>query len=159
MGIISIFNVDLFVIYIVLYRWLLIGLLCGLHYINRYGVVDVPGWSYGKGLFFWLFSGGFFISLRGLPPLAGSALKLAGILVLIYDFPIFLGILIFSSMVRLYYYLNIFINRVVCLAAGNFSTYDGLIVNGHLVLLVIGVIVLNWLGGFPLFLVCGNILI
>lgn len=143
MGMICIYNVNLFVVYIVLYRWLLGGLLCGLHFINAYSVVNVPGWSYRKGLFFWLLRGGFFVSLRGLPPLAGSALKLTGVLVLIYDFPIFLGVLIFTSMIRLYYYLNIFINRVVCLGAGSYLVYDGLTIRRHLVLLVVGVVVLN----------------
>ena len=70
-----------------------------------------------------------------------------------------LSVLILTSMVSLYYYLNIFINRVVCLAAGSFSVYDGLIINSHLILLIIGVIALNWLGGLPLFLVCGNMVV
>nr|YP_006576384.1 NADH dehydrogenase subunit 2 [Iridona iridescens]AEV94278.1 NADH dehydrogenase subunit 2 [Iridona iridescens] len=154
MGLICMMNLNLFVIYMFLYSWLLGGLLCSLHIINSYSVVDVPGWCSSKGLFFWVFSGGFFISLSGLPPLAGSALKLAGVLTLIYDFPIFLSVLIFSSMVSLYYYLNMFINSVVCLGSGSYSIYDNMVMNTGMVVVMIGVLVLNWLGGFPLFLGC-----
>jgi len=156
MGIICMLNLELFILYIILYSCLLGGLLCALHIINSYSVVDVPGWSYGKGLFFWVFRGGFFISLRGLPPLAGSALKLLGVLTLIKDFPLFLTLLIFSSMVRLYYYLNIFINRLVCLGAGNYSIYDSLLVSNRLLIVIIRLVILNWLGGLPLFLICGG---
>lgn len=51
-GLICILNLELFVVYILLYTCLLGGLLCALHLMNCYVVVDVPGWSYSKGLFF-----------------------------------------------------------------------------------------------------------
>lgn len=47
------------------------------------------------------------LTLRGLPPLIGSALKLVGIITLVEDLTIRLGLLILSSVVRLFYYLRV----------------------------------------------------
>ena len=68
--------------------------------------------------------GRFFLSLSGLPPLVGAVLKLAGAVIIIGRYPLFLCILIGTSMVSLYYYLNVFVNRVVGLGRGQFGIYD-----------------------------------
>ena len=78
---------------------------------------------------------------------------------LIYDFPILLGILILTSIIRLYYYLRMFINRVVCLGVGNYSIFDGLAISGRLVTIIVRLVVVNWVGGIVLFLLCGNMVL
>jgi len=146
----------LFFFYIILYSTLLAGLLLSLHAINSYRVTNIPGWSFCNGLVFWVFCGGFFISLRGLPPLAGSALKLIGILVVIGRYPITLVFLILSSIISLYYYLRIFITRVSCLGSSNYGLNSRFLDSKGLIFLVRFIAVLNWVGGFPLFISCGR---
>ena len=77
-----------------------------------------------------MFRGGFFLSLRGLPPLVGSGLKLLGILVIssCYLFP--LVFLIGRSMVRLYFYLNIFIGGLVGVGGCGYVSYRSLMRGG-----------------------------
>jgi NADH:ubiquinone oxidoreductase subunit 2 (subunit N) len=94
-------------------------------------------------LFFWVFRGGFFISLSGLPPLAGSALKLLGVLTIVFQYPVLLAVLIFTSMVSLYYYLRMFINSLVCLGSGNYSIYRDLIVRSRLIVTITIIMSLN----------------
>lgn len=87
--------------------------------------------------------------------MAGSALKLLGVLVIVAEYPFILTVLIGSSIVRLYYYLRVFINRVVCLGSGMYNNFAGIAERGRVIIIVCRVTVLNWVGGLPLFLVCG----
>ena len=96
--------------------------------------------------------------MRGLPPLAGCALKLVGILVIFNSFPFFLRVLIFSSIVRLYYYLTIFINRVVRLGAGRFDFYRVKFLNLRMASFIILFVLVNWFGGLPIFMLGGRLL-
>jgi len=152
-------RVDLFFFYIILYTILLVGLLLTLHIINSYRVTNIPGWSFCNGLVFWVFCGGFFISLRGLPPLAGSALKLMGILVVIRSYPVTLVFLILRSIISLYYYLRMFITSVSCLGSSNYGLNTRFLDSKGLILLIRSIIVLNWVGGFPLFIICGRFIL
>nr|AJC10854.1 NADH deshydrogenase subunit 2 [Macoma balthica] len=156
MGLIALLSVDLFFFYMILYTILLVGLLLTLHIINSYSVVNIPGWSFCNGLMFWVFCGGFFISLSGLPPLAGSALKLMGILVVIGSYPVTLVFLILSSMISLYYYLSMFITSVSCLGSSNYGLNTSFLDSKGLMLLISSMMVLNWAGGLPLFIMCGS---
>lgn len=126
-GLVVLIRAQLFLWYICLYRFILVGLILGLNAINSYRLIQIPGWSLRKGLIFWVFRCRFFISLSGLPPLAGSALKLIGILIIINRSPIYVGVLIISSIVSLYYYLTIFIGSVVYVGGGGFSIYNRLV--------------------------------
>lgn len=87
--------------------------------------------------------GRFFISLRGIPPLAGCALKLIGIMVISASHSAMLGVLILRSMIRLYYYLSVFINRVVCLGRVSHSVYRDLRNRGVIVAILTLVVVFN----------------
>lgn len=158
-GLISILSLKIFIAYIILYRLLLSGLLLVLHLINSYRVYNIPGSLKRKGIFFWLFRGGFFISLRGVPPFAGSALKLAGVLTIINRYPLFLIMLIFSSIIRLYFYLSIFIRSVICLSDSKSSFYLNNRLARRFIMPVALLVLVNWVVGLPLFLVCGSLLI
>nr|YP_006576396.1 NADH dehydrogenase subunit 2 [Hiatula diphos]YP_009642896.1 NADH dehydrogenase subunit 2 [Hiatula acuta]AEV94290.1 NADH dehydrogenase subunit 2 [Hiatula diphos]QCQ20460.1 NADH dehydrogenase subunit 2 [Hiatula acuta] len=150
-GLVVMLSSELFLYYIVLYSLLLVGLLLGLNSLNSYSVSSVAGWGLGKGLLFWLFSCSFFISLSGLPPLAGFAMKLLGVLLLAAQYPLYLFILIGTSMVSLYYYLSMFISSVVYVGGSKFVVSDGVVVGsvgGFLI--VFGI--MNWLGGLPMFM-------
>lgn len=57
------------------------------------------------------------MSLAGIPPFAGFFLKLAGVFMVVNKFPLLLGVLIVRTMVRLYFYLNIFFRRVFCVGS------------------------------------------
>nr|YP_006576420.1 NADH dehydrogenase subunit 2 [Semele scabra]AEV94314.1 NADH dehydrogenase subunit 2 [Semele scabra] len=155
MGLISVLDAWVFVLYMSLYSVLLGGLLSCLNATSSYKVVDMPGWSGSRGLYFWVFSGSFFISLGGLPPMAGSALKLVGVMTILASFPGALVFLIFSSMVSLYYYLSIFVNSVVCLGGSSYSLYGGVSLDKGVGGVVSLVAVINWVGGLPLFCLCG----
>lgn len=158
-GLISILRLKIFLIYIFLYRILLSGLLSVLHVINSYSIYDIPGSLIRKGVFFWIFRGAFFVSLRGIPPFAGCALKLAGILVIINNYPFYLGVLIMTSIVRLYFYLTMFIRRVICLNDPKHRFYIRKFQEAGILSPVRAVVLFNWFGGLPLFLICANILI
>merc|ERR1712179_239589 len=106
-----------------------------------------------------LFRGGFFISLRGVPPFAGSALKLAGVLTIINRYPLFLIVLIFSSIVRLYFYLRMFIRSVICLRDSKSRFYLNRGITKGFIMPVILLVLINWVVGLPLFLICGSLLI
>lgn len=75
--------------------------------------------------------------------MAGSALKLVGVLVLINRYPFFLGVLIITSIVRLYYYLSIFINSVVRVGVGSYRLYGKLCVRNHIIFIIIFIVILN----------------
>jgi len=158
-GLVSVLSLKIFIIYIILYRLLLSGLLSVLHSINSYRVYNIPGSLKRKGVFFWLFRGGFFISLRGVPPFAGSALKLAGVLTIINRYPLFLIVLIFSSIVRLYFYLRMFIRSVICLRDSKSRFYLNRGITKGFIMPVILLVLINWVVGLPLFLICGSLLI
>lgn len=143
----------------VIYSVLLGGLLLSLHVFNLYKVVDVPGWVSGGKLMVWLLVGRFFISLRGIPPLLGSGLKLMGIMIIIGRFPLVLGVLILSSMVSLYYYLRVFIGSVVCLGSVSSVGYSPYEISKGLVGVLMMLVVLNWLGGVIIFIVCGGLVV
>nr|YP_006576444.1 NADH dehydrogenase subunit 2 [Solecurtus divaricatus]AEV94338.1 NADH dehydrogenase subunit 2 [Solecurtus divaricatus] len=159
MGLVSILSSELFLYYMILYSGLLVGLLYGLNAINSYSFFSVPGWNLGKGLFFWIFGCSFFISLSGLPPLAGSALKLVGVLTIVDKYYFYVVVLIGSSMISLYYYLSVFISGVVCIGGNSFSFYDSLAGGSGLGLIIIMLVGLNWVGGFPLFMICGGLVL
>nr|YP_009642908.1 NADH dehydrogenase subunit 2 [Gari elongata]QCQ20472.1 NADH dehydrogenase subunit 2 [Gari elongata] len=156
-GLVVMLSSELFLYYIVLYSLLLAGLLWGLNLLNSYSILSIPGWSFSKGVLFWIFSCSFFISLSGLPPLAGSAMKLLGILVLVGQYPIYLSVLIFTSMISLYYYLTMFISSVVCVGGSSFSVLDGIVFGGVSYMFVL-LGVMNWIGGLPLFMLAGMLL-
>nr|QID02648.1 NADH dehydrogenase subunit 2 [Scrobicularia plana] len=123
MGLVCLLSLKVFVLYMILYSVLLSGLLSVLHMINSYSIYNVPGSLSSKGVFFWLFSGGFFVSLSGIPPFAGCALKLAGIMTIIGSYPLYLTVLIMTSMVSLYFYLSMFISSVICLSDSKYNFY------------------------------------
>lgn len=158
-GLVCILNLNMFIVYIFIYGVLLRGLLRSLHLINSFRADNFIGISRRKGIFFWIFTGRFFISLRGIPPLAGCALKLVGILVILNYFPVCLVLLILSSIIRLYFYLGVFINRVVCIRDLGFNYYALKNLNRSVVFFMLIIGVVNWLGGFPLFLVCASLII
>lgn len=91
--------------------------------------------------------------------MAGSALKLVGVLVVIRSYPVILVVLILSSIISLYYYLSIFIRRITCLGSSNYRLSRGVLRSKGLMALVISIMALNWLGGFPLFLLCGGLIL
>lgn len=91
--------------------------------------------------------------------MAGSALKLMGVLVVIRSYPFILVFLILRSMISLYYYLSIFIRRVTCLGSSNYNLSRRFLDSKGLMLLVRFIIVLNWAGGFPLFIMCGGLIL
>nr|YP_009642920.1 NADH dehydrogenase subunit 2 [Sanguinolaria ovalis]QCQ20484.1 NADH dehydrogenase subunit 2 [Sanguinolaria ovalis] len=150
-GLVVMLSSELFVYYMFVYVLLLVGLLLGLNSVNSYGVSAVPGWGLGKGLLFWIFSCSFFISLSGLPPLAGFAMKLLGVLLLASQYPLYLSVLIGTSMVSLYYYLSMFISSVVCVGGTKFNVSDGVVLGGVSSLLIFFGLI-NWVGGLPLFM-------
>ena len=94
-----------------------------------------------------------------MPPFAGSALKLAGVLTIINRYPLFLIMLIFSSIIRLYFYLSIFIRSVICLSDSKSSFYLNNRLARRFIMPVALLVLVNWVVGLPLFLVCGSLLI
>nr|AQZ26099.1 NADH dehydrogenase subunit 2 [Semelidae sp. STW-2017] len=159
MGLIVILNLKIFLFYMFIYGMLLTGLLSSLYVMNSFKVVNFGGFLESKGIFFWLFSGSFFMSLSGVPPLLGCSLKLMGVMVIINNFPLFLSLLILSSMVSLYFYLSIFISSVVCLTDCNMNFYNSVFSNKGIFFFIIFFMLINWFGGLPLFLMCGSMLI
>ena len=89
--------------------------------------------------------------------MAGCALKLVGILVIFNSFPFFLRVLIFSSIVSLYYYLSIFINRVVRLGTAGSDFYGGFCLSVRMLVIITVAVLVNWLGGLPLFIISGGL--
>lgn len=59
---------------------------------------------------FWVWIGLYFLSLGGLPPFFGSALKILGVFNLSGLTPLVLIALIGRSLISLFYYLNMFFN-------------------------------------------------
>lgn len=51
-GLLSLVQPELFLLYFLLYGLILVGLLTGLNLINSYSLVRVPGWRLSKGLLF-----------------------------------------------------------------------------------------------------------
>jgi hypothetical protein len=92
-----------------------------------------------------------------MPPLSGFVLKLAGVIVLVNNYPIFLLGLIFRSMVRLYFYLSVLIRSVVSVGG------VGVRAQGNLSIFIrtrtpLGLLrCLNWFGGLPLLIVCSGV--
>lgn len=158
-GLICVLSVNLFLIYILIYSILLSGLLISLHVINSFNVNNIVGDVNSKGVFFWLFRGRFFISIRGVPPLAGSALKLIGVLLIVNVFPLYLSFLVLRSIISLYFYLRVFIRSVVCLGDLNVNFYRFVNHGSSVFIFIIVLALVNWVGGFPLFLICANIVL
>ena len=97
--------------YLVIYRIILLGLLYCLSLSHSYCLQHVPGLFLERNKnSFWVWVGVYFISLGGLPPFFGSALKILGVLNLSQRVPLALLVLIGSSLIRLFYYLNMFFN-------------------------------------------------
>jgi NADH:ubiquinone oxidoreductase subunit 2 (subunit N) len=145
-------NLGAFIWYYLLYSLILSGLLIGLRLVNYYNSFGGVNWSESGGLIFWIFSGSYFLSLAGMPPFSGFFLKLVGVVVVVSSSPFFIGVLIFSAIVRLYFYLSIFLRSVFCV-----SSVDYMVLSSHLrkrriplIIFILGL--LNWLGGIPLLL-------
>nr|YP_006576408.1 NADH dehydrogenase subunit 2 [Nuttallia olivacea]AEV94302.1 NADH dehydrogenase subunit 2 [Nuttallia olivacea] len=159
MGLICLLNLKVFMFYMTIYSIILGGLICSLHMGNAYRLVEVPGWSDKITSSFWMISGGFFLSLGGLPPLLGSSLKMVGVLTIISSYPGYLFILIGCAMFSLYYYLSVFISCMVCVGVGSSSIIDGMVFSQLGALPLSLMMVLNWLGGLPAFLVCSSLVV
>nr|YP_010447201.1 NADH dehydrogenase subunit 2 [Donax dysoni]UTM92209.1 NADH dehydrogenase subunit 2 [Donax dysoni] len=151
-------NLEMFIAYMFLYSLLLIALLMGLNMMSNQSINESPGWGDLKGLTFWVFSGSYFISLAGVPPMAGFVLKFAGVFILVKVYPLFLIILLISSMISLYFYLNMLISSLVCLGSMGYTSLSYNIFSRSVAFYVLAFNSVNWLGGLPLFLVAGFII-
>nr|YP_002038865.1 NADH dehydrogenase subunit 2 [Sinonovacula constricta]ACF41617.1 NADH dehydrogenase subunit 2 [Sinonovacula constricta]AEV94322.1 NADH dehydrogenase subunit 2 [Sinonovacula constricta] len=98
-------------VYLLVYSFVLAGLLYSLSLSHSYCFQHVPGLFFGgSGNSFWIWIGLYFLSLGGLPPFFGSVLKILGVFNLSSVMPLALMVLILSSLISLFYYLNIFFN-------------------------------------------------
>lgn len=107
MGLLCLRGSVSFLLYMALYIVILGGFVSSLwlSHLSYVGGLTIKN-SKGGNVVFWVRA--FFLSLAGLPPLLGSVLKLYGVLVLNNNFLLVLRVLIFRSVVRLFYYLNMF---------------------------------------------------
>lgn len=98
-------------IYLLVYSLILLGLLYSLSLRHSLCLQHVPGLFFGgRNNSFWVWVGLYFLSLGGLPPFFGSVLKILGVFNLSFSMPLALIVLILRSLIRLFYYLNIFFN-------------------------------------------------
>ena len=155
-GILCLLSQVSFLTYLIIYRLILIPFLISLWKGGRSCVLRLSGVSYKERRAQLIWIGVYFLSLRGLPPLFGAFLKLYGIIVLYKRFLFFLIVLVFSSLIRIFYYLNIFFNFFVCLGGVSFfidrlKTVFNLKINflislAILVNCVIGLVFLTYIG-------------
>lgn len=104
-------RISRLLLYLRVYRIILLGLLYCLSLRHSYCLQHVPGlFLRGRKNSFWVWIGVYFLSLGGLPPFFGSVLKILGVLNLCSRMPVALILLIIRSLIRLFYYLNIFFN-------------------------------------------------
>nr|YP_009431947.1 NADH dehydrogenase subunit 2 [Donax trunculus]ATA66396.1 NADH dehydrogenase subunit 2 [Donax trunculus] len=155
MSLILMSDLEIFIGYFMLYSLLLGGLLMGLNLINHYTVNGGVSWSEVSGFLFWLFGGSYFLSLVGMPPFAGFFLKLAGVFMIVNKFPLLLGVLMVSTMVSLYFYLNMFFSSVFCVGSMDYGMLSSSLLEYKIPAAVLFLSILNWLGGIPLILFSG----
>nr|YP_010835859.1 NADH dehydrogenase subunit 2 [Novaculina chinensis]WGC44275.1 NADH dehydrogenase subunit 2 [Novaculina chinensis] len=111
-------------IYLLVYSLILLGLLYSLSLSHSLCLQHVPGLFFGgSNNSFWVWVGLYFLSLGGLPPFFGSVLKILGVFNLSFSMPLALMVLILSSLISLFYYLNIFFNFSLSLS-GNKSYFS-----------------------------------
>nr|WDE73840.1 NADH dehydrogenase subunit 2 [Panopea japonica] len=112
MGLLCLSSSMSFLLYMLLYSVILGGFVFSLwlSQLSYVGGLNSKN-SSENSVVFWVSA--FFLSLAGLPPLLGSALKLYGVLVLNNSFLLVLSVLILSSVVSLFYYLNMFFSLSV----------------------------------------------
>lgn len=122
--IVSIVSVFVFFCYIILYSLVLGGLVLGLVGVNASSVYNNRGIV--GSLFLrnhWIWVGIYFLSLAGVPPFSGIFIKIMSVVVLCGIQPVFLVILIISSLIRLYFYLGIFFS--LYLRGGGRAVFGG----------------------------------
>nr|YP_009431973.1 NADH dehydrogenase subunit 2 [Donax vittatus]ATA66422.1 NADH dehydrogenase subunit 2 [Donax vittatus] len=159
MGLILMNDLEVFLGYLLIYSGLLGGLLLGLNMINHYTVSGGVSWSDVGGFMFWVFGGSYFLSLAGMPPFSGFSLKMVGVLILVGNYPMFLGVLMLSAMISLYFYLSMFFSSLFCVGSMDYSilSYQSLINSFPLMVIILGI--MNWLAGIPLLIFCGSMII
>jgi len=105
------------VVYFIVYRVVLGLLILKLFNLNIYRYLDISKKIKSKTLFPVFLD---FISLAGVPPFLGSIPKILVILLCFKRFPVGVFFLIFSSIIRLYYYLRVVISLGVGLGSSFF---------------------------------------
>nr|UJM44238.1 NADH dehydrogenase subunit 2 [Ensis leei] len=111
MVLLAVSSISSLLLYLSVYSMILLGLLYCLSLSHSYCLQHVPGlFLSGSKNSFWVWIGVYFLSLGGLPPFFGSVLKILGVLNLCSSMPVALMLLIMSSLISLFYYLNIFFN-------------------------------------------------
>nr|YP_009108162.1 NADH dehydrogenase subunit 2 [Panopea globosa]AIU56071.1 NADH dehydrogenase subunit 2 [Panopea globosa] len=107
MGVLCLVSGMNFLLYLLLYSAILGGFVLSLWLSQvSYGYMLNSKAVAKESMVFWVSV--YFLSLGGLPPLLGSVLKLYSILILSSNFLLVLGVLIFSSVISLFYYLGMF---------------------------------------------------
>nr|QWS05427.1 NADH dehydrogenase subunit 2 [Cultellus attenuatus] len=119
LAVVSFFSI---VVYLVVYSIILLGLLYSLSLSHSYCLQHIPGlFVNGSKNSFWIWIGVYFLSLGGLPPFFGSILKILGVFNLSSCMPLALMFLIASSLISLFYYLNMFFNFSLSLGGSKLS--------------------------------------
>nr|AGW53609.1 NADH dehydrogenase subunit 2 [Arctica islandica] len=152
MVILCMVNISLFMVYLLIYSILNMGLMMGLWSTSTYSFLDIMNFSSRtqEQQLFWVSL--YLFSLAGVPPLTGCFLKMLFLNSCWVMFPLGCVILVLSSMVSLFFYIGFFLCLTVPLSQSAFLKSS----NGTLWgVLGIMSVVLNLVLGYMMFISVG----